>query len=311
MRRDARIVVTGAHGLLGRAVVNRLNTDGFETVIPLYRTDCDLTDRQAVRAWFQQTAPTHVFHAAAYVAGIMGNMRNQSLSFVQNTLINTHVIEAAHLAGTKKIVAVGTVAMYPDPEPGTPQVEADVWRDVPHASERGYAFAKRHMLAQLDVFRESHGMAFACALSTNLYGPHDRFDIENGHVIPSLIRKFYEAKESGGRVTIWGDGSPMRDFLYVDDAARGLIVMMDSIEGAANLATGQTHPIRELVETLVDITGMAGRVDWDSTKPSGQLYRAYDVSCINQAGFIPRVSLCDGLRSTYEWYAANVASTRR
>jgi GDP-L-fucose synthase len=238
-------------------------------------------------------------------------MRNQALFFLRNTLINTHVVEASHAVGVRKICALGTVAMYPDSTTHAPLREEAVWFGVPHSSERGYGHAKRGMLAQLDVYRESYGLKYACALSTNLYGPNDRFDIENGHVIPSLVRKFYEAKQSGQSVTVWGDGSASRDFLHVEDAARALHLIMDHVEGPVNLATGQVHKIRDAVEILADHTGMTQRVVWDATKPNGQILRAYDVSVLREAGFATQVGFSEGLCATYDWYAAHAAKARR
>ncbi len=311
MQKDARVAVTGAGGLMGRNLTDYLHSAGYRTVLPLHRSDCDLTDRNAVKDWFRRASPSHVFHAAGYVAGIMGNLRNQATSFLQNTLINTHVIEASQVSRVEKIVAMGTVAMYPDPQPNERQPEADLWRAEPHASERGYAHAKRGMLAQLDVFRESYNLPYACAISTNLYGPFDRFDIEHGHVIPSLVRKFYEASQTGGNIIVWGDGSSLRDFLHARDAARALVLMMDHLEGPVNMATGLTHPIRDVVEILAAHTGLGDRVAWDRSKPGGQAYRAYDTSRLSVTNFVPEVDLAEGLRSTYDWYRDNATAARR
>ncbi len=311
MGADDTILITGANGLVGTHLLELLRSKGFRNVVGIGTRECDLTDFGAVRAFFAANRPLYVFHAAAYVAGIMGNMRNQALSFLRNTLINTHVVAASHLAGVRKICALGTVAMYPDATTRAPLREDMVWQGPPHASERGYAHAKRGMLAQLDVYRESYGLAYACALSTNLYGPNDRFDIEHGHVIPSLVRKFFEARQNGEPVTVWGDGSARRDFLHVRDAARALHVIMEQVDGPVNLATGETHPIRDVVEVLARHTGMTDRVVWDTTKPSGQVFREYDVSTLRDTGFCCQVGLPEGLRATYDWYATHVSSARR
>jgi GDP-L-fucose synthase len=311
MEEDDIILITGANGLVGSHLLALLRSKGFRHVVGIGSRECDLTEFAAVRAFFAAVRPLYVFHAAAYVAGIMGNMRNQALSFLRNTLINTHVVAASHLIGVRKICALGTVAMYPDAAAHAPLREATVWDGPPHASERGYAHAKRGLLAQLDVYRESYGLQYACALSTNLYGPNDRFDIENGHVIPSLMRKFFEARQSGDPVTVWGDGSARRDFLHVEDAARALCVIMDQVDGPVNLATGETHAIREVVAVLAQHTGLTDRIVWDTTKPSGQFFREYDVSTLRDTGFRCQVDLPEGLRATYGWYATHASNTRR
>ncbi len=311
MKKNDTILVTGANGLLGINLVEHLRARGFTGVTALASNQCDLTDYAATVETFATLKPAYVFHMAAYVFGLMGNMRDQGRAYLQNNLINTHTIEAAKRAGARKIVAMGTVAMYPYPLPSDPLREDTIWQGEPHASERGYGHAKRGMLAQLDLYKESYGLDYAVALSSNLYGPHDKFNIETGHVLPSLIRKFYEAKRDGGNVTVWGDGSPVRDFVYVADATAGLQLIMESGEGAINLAMGKTHSIRETVEMLARMTGMEDRVVWDAGKPNGQVYRAYDVSKITTLGFKPAYTLEDGLRQTYAWYEANESVARK
>jgi GDP-L-fucose synthase len=308
---DDTILVTGANGLVGTHVFKLLQSKGFTKVVGIGRAECDLTDYAGVRAFFTAVRPLYVFHAAAYVAGIMGNMRNQALSFLRNTLINTHVVAASQTVGVRKICAMGTVAMYPDAPTDARLREDMVWRGPPHSSERGYAHAKRGMLAQLDVYRESYGLEYACALSTNLYGPGDRFDIENGHVIPSLVRKFFEANKNNEPITVWGDGSARRDFVHVEDAARALLSIMDKVDGPVNLATGKTHAIREVVKVLAHHVGMDDRIIWDTMKPSGQVFREYDVSILSDTGFRCQIDLPEGLCTTYDWYATNVSTARR
>jgi len=311
MEYEDTILVTGAGGMVGGHLLAHLRAAGFKNVVAIDSRACDLMERAVVRACFERVRPAYVFHCAAYVAGIMGNLRNQALSFLRNTLINTHVIEASHICGVRKITVMGTVAMYPDPMPSNPLREETVWQGEPHGSERGYAHAKRGMLAQLDVYRESYGLRYACALSTNLYGPNDRFDSENGHVIPSLVRKCFEAQQSGQKVTVWGDGSARRDFLHVEDTARGLRLIMDRIDGPVNLASGQTHSIRDIVNILEEHAGLAGRVVWDTSKPTGQIFRAFDISRLREAGFVPAIEMGSGLRATYDWYKVHVSTARR
>lgn len=309
--KSERILITGGSGLVGSALSSYLSEQGFLNVYSLNRSDCDLTDRASTLAFFRQLSPDYVFHLAASVYGIMGNMRNQESSFLQNSRINLNVIEACHLVDTKKIVAMGTVAAYPAEPVNLPLKETDFWYGLPHESEFGYAQAKRAMLAHLMALHKSHGNKFAYVISTNLYGLNDKFDIEHGHVIPSLIRKFYEANIQNKKVTIWGDGSARRDFLYAQDAARALLLILEKIEGPVNMASGFVHSIREVVSFLSDYLDMGHLIEWDLNKPQGQHYRSFDTSILAHSGFVPAMSLRDGLIKTYEWYKNNCALARK
>ncbi len=311
MMKSDPILVTGARGLVGSAVVEHLKHSGY-IVAAVNRTHCDLLNFQETVKLFESInpRPVYVFHAAARVFGIMGNMNNQGRSYLENTLINTHVIEAARQIGVKKITVMGTNAVYPFP-PTLPFSENTIFNGRPHSSESAYAHAKRGMLAMLEAYQESYGLEWAYLVSCNLFGPRDKFDPVNGHVIPSLIRKFYEAKATFSPVTVWGDGSAQRDFLYVKDVARIAEMVMGSaigeelVEGCSsgpiNIASGTVMSIREIVEILSDITGVRDIV-WDSTKPNGQIRRYADLSRLNALGFKPAYSIADGLRETWEWY---------
>ena len=310
MKPNETILVTGASGLVGTNLVAYLRESGFKNVVAQDLDNCDLTNRSATAAYFDKVKPAYVFHMAGFVRGIMGNMRHQAEAWLNNTLINAHVIESCQNAGVKKIVAMGTVAMYPDPLPNNPLREEDLWQGAPHFSEYGYAMAKRGMLAQLQAYHESYSTEYALVLSTNLFGPHDRFDTETGHVIPSLVKKFYDAKQTGSTVNIWGDGSAQRDFLYIKDAVRALHTIMDKAEGPINMATGITRRIHDVVDILAEHTGLQDRVVWDATKPNGQLFRAYDISKLVQTGFTCRIPLEQAIIDTYDWYAQNAAIAR-
>ena len=302
MDKTDRILVTGARGLVGSAVMDRLARQGYDNVIGLGREDCDLMDRTATEAAFRAHRPVHVFHAAARVYGIMGNMKNRALSFHENVSINTHVIHAAHLAGARKITVMGTGAVYPYPSPRLPLVEDDIFLGRPHGAEEAYAHAKRAALAMLEAYEYDHGLEWAYVVSCNLFGPRDKFDTEFGHVVPSLVAKFHRAKETGGMVTVWGDGSAQRDFLYVDDCAAAVLRIMEAGRGPVNIGSGTVYRIRDIVETLARVAGMEDRIEWDASKPNGQDYRAYDLSRLNALGFRPAHSLEEGLRATWEWY---------
>jgi GDP-L-fucose synthase len=310
IQHDDTILITGGSGLVGINLRECLQSQGLTRILAPTSVECDLTERQVVLDYFERNKPDYVFHMAGFVRGIMGHLRNQGEAYLKNTLINTHVIDACHKAGVRKVVAMGTASMYPDPEPGIPLAEEDVWKGPPYSSEYGYAQAKRGMLAQLQAYESSYGMPYAFAFSTNLYGPHDRFNTETGHVIPSLVKKFHDARQGKTLVTVWGDGSAQRDFLYVKDAVRALHTIMNYVTGPVNLATGTTRRIRDVVNILAAYTGMKEQIVWDTSKPSGYIFRAYEVSRLRAVGFTCLYTLEQALPETYEWYASHRGAVR-
>lgn len=305
MDKNAKILVTGAMGLVGSALVEHLGARGYGNIVCVGRKECDLTDSVATRAFFDAHKPDYVFHAAARVYGIMGNMKNKALSFYDNVMINTNVVDAAQRVGVKKITVMGTGAVYPYPSPGLPLREDMIFMGEPHHAENSYAHAKRTMLAMLNAYKESYGLDWAYVVSCNLFGPRDKFDIEFGHVVPSLIKKFYDAKKAGTNVSVWGDGSAQRDFMYVKDTARVALAIMEEISGPANIGSSQVLKISDVVNMIAEISGMQGRVDWDKSKPNGQDYRAYDLTKIREIGFECQYSIRQGLQETWDWYCAN------
>ena len=300
MDTHSRILVTGANGLVGTALVEWLKADGYTNVMPLTRADCNLTNQSRTADVFRDCRPEYVFHTAACVYGILGNMMRQGQSYRDNTLINTSVVDASLRAGVKKITAIGTGAVYPFPPKSLPLKEGEIFDGRPHPSESGYAHAKRGMLAMLEAYK-ALGLDWSYIVSCNLFGPHDKFNTTTGHVIPSLIAKFSEAKDTGGPVIVWGNGSAQRDFLYVKDAARAITLAMEKIDGSVNIGSGSVWSIREIVETLSRITGVH-RIEWDATAPNGQDYRAYDLSKITEAGFHRQHTMAGALRETWDWY---------
>jgi GDP-L-fucose synthase len=308
MKQNSCILVTGANGLAGSAVVEHLCAHGLTCVVPVTRRDCDLRDPIAVMKMFDRIEPEYVYHPAATVYGIMGNMKNQAKSIYDNTLINTNVIHSAHVvASVKKIVAMGTNAIYPWP-PKLPYTEDDIFDGRPHNMESGYGHAKRHMLAMLEAYKESHGLDYTYLVSGNLYGPRDRFNTETGHVLPSLIKKFYDASVNPDAVvSIWGDGSPTRDFLYSADLARivhGMLALGTS--GAINIGSGEASSIRRVAGMLSDISGVGlDRIQFDKTKPNGRPDCYADLSKLRALGFAPDYSIAKGLSLTYDWYKAH------
>lgn len=309
--KETKILITGGKGMIGTFLKQLLQEEGFTNVYAMGRDDADLLDWQATRHFFESFQPDYVFHLAAAVFGIMGNMQQKSLSFFQNTLINTHVVEASCLARVKKIVAMGSGAAYPYPAPRLPLNENDIWQGAPHGSEDSYGHSKRAMLAHLIAARESTNIDYAFVLSCNLYGPYDKFDIHFGHVVPSLVRKFHEAKQNNTKVTVWGDGSAERDFLYAEDAAQALIYIWKHITGSVNIGSGIVHKIRDIVDILADCSDMKNQIAWDTTKPNGQGYRAYDLTKLHSTGFWPKFSLEQGLERTWQWYQTHENIVRK
>ncbi|MBS0626300.1 MAG: NAD-dependent epimerase/dehydratase family protein [Verrucomicrobia bacterium] len=300
--RNSKILITGAKGLVGTALIEELESQGYRNLIKLTKESCDLICFDQTKAALFQARPDIVFHLAAAVFGIGECVKNQGLVFVDNVLINTHVIEASRLAGAKKIIAMGSVATYPEPKI-TPVKEEHLWNGPPHAADWSYAQAKRTMLAQLMAFQKQYGLDYAYVLSTNLYGKNDKFDIEKGHVIPSLIRKFYEAHKTQSEVIVWGDGTASRDFLYAKDLARILSLLIHRHSGPINVGYGQQKPIREVVGFLTDYFQLQGKVRWDHEKPNGRPFFDIDLSILKSLGFTPEYTLEKGLLETLDWFA--------
>ena len=302
------ILVTGSSGVLGRALVDALERQGH-AVATITSSDVDLRNQDATITAIKKIKPVKIFHLAAKVHGLGGNMSMPAEMFADNARINMNVIDAALAAGCQKFVGVSTVAIYSS-SAAMPVSEGSIWVGPPHDSERAYGQAKRGMLAYLEACNAQYGMPFAYPIMTNIYGPHDRFDPVNGHVVPSLIAKFHEAAVSGGHVEVWGTGRAERDFIFADDAAQALLRVVDDADGPVNVATGSTVPIRTVVEVLSKHSGVTD-VRWDATKPDGQLERSYDVRRLNDLGFKASVDIASGLCQTYDWYAENFASVRR
>lgn len=304
MKQNSCIVVTGANGLAGSAVVEHFRDREFTSVVPLTRADADLAVAHETMDFFARVRPEYVFHAAATVYGLQGNMDNQYKSLLENTLINTHVINAAHRVGVKKIVAMGTNAAYPG-SAKLPYMEEDLYVGRPHHGEFGYGHAKRHMLAMLEV----SGLDYAYLVSGNLFGPRDTFDPINGHVLPSLIHKFYEASiNNNATVKIWGDGSASRDFLFAPDLADCVSFAMGNPNfiGAVNIGSGQTVPLEYVAKRLCSISGVDyERVVYDLDKPTGRKTCYPDLTKLRNLGWRPKTFFADGLRATYEWYRAS------
>jgi GDP-L-fucose synthase len=292
-----RTVVTGGAGFLGRFVVRRLQALGADVSVPL-SAEYDLRDPDAFRAAVD--GADTVIHLAARVGGIGFNRRNPAPLVYDNLAMTTNVFEQSRLAGVKKLVSACTVCAYPKVL-ATPFSEDDLWNGYPEETNAPYGLAKKMMLVLSDAYRRQYGFDSVVPIVANLYGPEDNFDLEDSHVIAAMIRKYVEARDSGGTVTLWGTGSPSREFLYVDDAARALLLAAERLQtsDAINVGTGIETKIRDLASLIEELTGFTGETVWDPSRPDGQPTRFLDVSHAHELfGFEAKVQLRDGLRET-------------
>jgi GDP-L-fucose synthase len=307
-----RVMVTGGGGFLGRAVVARLDSVGAAGVFVPRSHDYDLRRRSDIDRALADGRPDVVIHLAAVVGGIGANRENPGRFFYDNAVMGIELIEAGRLAGLEKFVTIGTVCAYPKFTP-VPFHEDDLWSGYPEETNAPYGLAKKMLLVQSQAYRAQYGMNAIYVIPVNLYGPGDNFDPSSSHVIPALIKKCVDARDRGAEsIEVWGTGSASREFLYVDDAAEGIVLAADRYDGAepVNLGVGREITIGELVELIVRLTRFAGDVRWDATKPDGQPRRALDTSrATRQFGFTARTSFEDGLRRTIEWYEATRART--
>jgi GDP-L-fucose synthase len=305
---NKRVLVTGAGGFLGSHVVARLREGGCTKLITPTRSEFDLTRGDAIERLFQETQPEVLIHLAAAVGGIGANERNPGRFFYENAIMGIQLIEAARRHGTQKSVIVGTICSYPATV-AVPFREDDIWDGYPEEVTAPYGIAKKALLVQCQAYRSQYGMDAIFLLPVNLYGPGDHFDLENAHVVPALVRKCVEARAAKqDEVAVWGDGTATREFLYVSDAAEGIVRATESYSKPhpVNLGTGKEVPIRELAERIASVTGFEGQFVWDAARPNGQQRRCLDVSrALKEFGFQAKTSLEEGLRRTVEWFLAN------
>ena len=304
-----KALVTGGAGFLGSHLVDKLRADGIEPIIPR-SAQTDLTDAVAVAELFETERPELVFHLAAEVGGIGANRDNPGRYWYSNLMMGVNVLEQARIHGTEKVVMVGTICSYPKFAP-IPFREETLWDGYPEETNAPYGVAKKALLVGAQAYREQYGLNAIVLLPVNLYGPRDNFDLQSSHVIPALIRKMIEARDSGAaEVTLWGDGTPTREFLFVEDAARGLVLAGRDYNGAepVNLGTGTEISIKDLAHLVAEATGFDGSIVWDTTKPNGQPRRQLDVSrAREQFGFEAETSFADGLAQTVAWFEAQGA----
>ena len=297
-----RVLVTGGGGFVGSRLVERLQSDGHD-VFAARRHEFDLTTMDAAARLFEETRPELVFHLAAEVGGIGANRANPGRYWYANLMMGAHMLEQSRLHEIEKLVIAGTVCSYPKFTP-VPFQEDELWNGFPEETNAPYGVAKKAVLVGAQAYCEQYGLRTAYLLPANLYGPGDNFDLETSHVIPALIRKMVDASRE---VVLWGDGSPSREFLYVDDCVEGLVLAAERYEAAdpVNLGTGVETTIRELAETIADLTGFAGEIVWDTSMPNGQPRRSLDASRAEELfGFRARTALRDGLERTVAWYRA-------
>ena len=306
-----RTVVTGGAGFLGTHLVDRLRAQGIEPYVPLL-DDWDLTRERDVERLFTQTRPELLIHLAAEVGGIGANQANPGRYWYANLMMGAHILEQSRLSGLRKLVLIGTICAYPKFTP-VPFKEEDLWNGYPEETNAPYGIAKKTLLVGAQAYREQYELDAVYLLPVNLYGTRDNFNLETSHVIPALIRKMVEAGRSREReVVLWGDGSPTREFLYVDDCAEAILLAAERYDGPdpVNIGTGSEIPIRELAELVAELTGYDGELVWDTSKPNGQPRRRLDTSRAERLfGFRARTSLREGLERTVAWYRESVRAT--
>jgi GDP-L-fucose synthase len=310
---DRRVVVTGGAGFLGSYVVEQLHaTDCAEVIVPRSR-DYDLVDMAAVKQLYADARPDVVLHLAARVGGIGANQANAGKFFYDNLMMGTQLMEVGRQHRVNKFVALATICAYPKFTP-IPFHEDDLWNGYPEETNAPYGLAKKMLLVQSQAYRQQYGFNSIVLFPVNLYGPRDNFDLDTSHVIPALIRKCVEAKEHHHQaLTLWGDGSPSREFLYVKDAVDGILRAAERYDGPlpVNLGTGQEITIRQLAGLIAAEVGFTGRIVWDTSKPNGQPRRCLDVSRAEQLfGFRAKHSLRNGLKDTIAWFMANQSALR-
>jgi GDP-L-fucose synthase len=324
MKCDSKIFVAGSNGLVGSALVRRLQAGGYTNLLTPEIDALDLTDAAAVATFFARERPEYVILAAAKVGGIFANNTYPAEFIYLNLAIQINVIHQAYLAGVKRLLFLGSSCIYPQQAP-QPMCEEHLLTGLLEPTNEPYAVAKIAGLKMCEAYNRQYGTQFVAVMPTNLYGPGDNFHPENSHVLPALLRRFHEAKLADTpEVVVWGTGTPMREFLYVDDMADGSVHVMELDEATlaehllsypkpcfVNLGTGVDVTIRELAETIREVVGYRGRLSFDPTKPDGTPRKLQDVSRMRALGWQAKVDLCRGIEQTYGWFLAHSEGIRR
>lgn len=307
MNREARIYVAGHRGLVGSAIVRRLRSEGYTNLILRTSAELDLRNYTEVLQFFQQEQPEYVFLAAAKVGGILANNEYPADFIRDNLMIQNSVIDASYQTEVKKLLFLGSTCIYPKFAP-QPMKESDLLTGILEPTNEPYAIAKIAGIKMCQSYNRQYGTKYISVMPTNLYGPNDNFDLQSSHVLPALIRRIHEAKESGAPyVEVWGTGTPRREFLYADDLADACVYLMDNYESdeIINIGVGEDISIRELAETISKIVGYEGEIQFDSSKPDGTPRKLVDVTKINGLGWRASTSLEDGIQQAYQWYLQN------
>ena len=306
---DVSVYVAGHRGLVGSALWRALEAAGAGKLIGWSSKELDLRDRTATHDAITEAKPDIIIDAAAKVGGIMANSTFPVEFLRDNTLIQTNVMDAAHAAGVDRLLFLGSSCIYPR-HATQPIRESSLMTGPLEPTNQAYAMAKISGIFYIEAHRTEYGRRWISAMPTNLYGPGDNFDLQSSHVLPAFIRRFHEAKVAGApTVTVWGTGTPRREFLHVDDLAQACLVLLQHYDTheTINVGLGDDMPIRELAETVASVVGFEGTIEWDSSKPDGMPRKLLDTSRINELGWKPQISLRDGVASTYAWYLANKA----
>ena len=313
MDNNSKVLVAGANGMVGSAIVRNLEGKGYTNIIKGTRQVVDFTDQEATDSFFKNQKPEYVFVAAAKVGGIMANNNYKADFLTENLRIQTNIIDSAYRWGAKKLLFLGSSCIYPK-FATQPITEDQLMTGALEPTNDAYAIAKIAGIKMCQAYREQHGFNAISLMPTNLYGPNDNFDLETSHVLPAMIAKYHYAKTEGYTidmggpwwpdVTHWGDGSARREFLHVDDLAEACYVCMQKYDEAEhiNVGTGEDVTIKELAQTISGVVGFPGFTEWDTSKPNGTPRKVLNVDKIKALGWEPKISLYDGIKSTYEWY---------
>lgn len=303
MKKESKILVAGANGMVGSAIVRNLEEKGYTNIIKGTRDDVDFTNQDETIRYFLSEEPEYVFLAAAKVGGILGNKNHKAEMIYDNLMIQSNIIDSAYKTGVKKLLFLGSSCIYPK-FAEVPIVESSLLSGPLEPTNDAYAIAKIAGIKMCQSYREQYGFNAISVMPCNLYGINDSFDLETCHVLPALIRKLHE----GGEVTLWGDGSPKREFLHADDLAEACYVCMDKYDGSShiNVGVGEDITIKELAQMIAKVVGFTGEIMWNSDVPNGTLRKVLNVDKIKELGWEPKISLEDGLKKTYEWYCHNM-----
>lgn len=309
MNKDGKIFVAGHNGLVGSALIRKLKEKGFLNLVVRNRQELDLTDQAAVRAFFQSERPDYVFLAAAKVGGIMANSTRPAEFIYENIMIEANIIRAAYENNVKKLLFLGSTCIYPKMAP-QPMKEEALLTGALEPTNQAYAVAKIAGIEMCRSFNQQYGTEYISIMPTNLYGPNDNFDLMSSHVLPALIRKFHEAKTAGSEtVEIWGTGTPIREFLHVDDLAEACLFLMDHYSGdeIINIGYGEGLSIKDLATLIGEVLGFSGRIVFNPEKPDGTPIKVSDIGRIRSMGWAPKIHLREGIQRTYQWYLQSLA----